>query len=119
MEASKEADLEVRTMHVFISRALSKIYREAPKKHTQLRNACNEVIGAPSAQLSPLPAARLPERARARGAGELKKNGAESFPVPDMDAATPPLTPATPADAAARRCKTFAPARGDPLRKRS
>ena len=101
MEASKEADLEVRTMHVFISRALSKIYREAPKKHTQLRNACNEVIGAPPAGCRPT--AHLPERARARGAGELKKNGAESFPAPDMDAATPPLTPATPADAAARR----------------
>ena len=33
-------------MHVFISRALQKIHREAPKKHTQLRQACNEVIGA-------------------------------------------------------------------------
>lgn len=42
-------DLRVRTMHVFISRALQKILREAPKKHTQLRQACIEVIGAPSA----------------------------------------------------------------------
>ena len=32
-------------MHVFISRALHKILREAPKKHTQLRTACTEVIG--------------------------------------------------------------------------
>ena len=31
-------------MHVFISRALHKILREAPKKHTQLRGAaCSEV----------------------------------------------------------------------------
>lgn len=37
--------LEQRTMHVFISRALHKILREAPKKHTQLRTACQEVIG--------------------------------------------------------------------------
>ena len=37
--------LEQRTMHVFISRALHKILREAPKKHTQLRAACQEVIG--------------------------------------------------------------------------
>ena len=40
--------LEQRTMHVFISRALHKILREAPKKHTQLRAACQEVIGAPT-----------------------------------------------------------------------
>ena len=39
------SDLEARTMHVFISRALQKIHREAPKKHAQLRQACNEVIG--------------------------------------------------------------------------
>ena len=39
--------LEQRTMHVFISRALHKILREAPKKHTQLRAACSEVIGVP------------------------------------------------------------------------
>jgi len=32
-------------MHVFISRALQKILREAPKKHAQLRQACIEVIG--------------------------------------------------------------------------
>jgi len=56
-------------MHVFISRALSKIYREAPKKYTQLRTACNEVID------------------------ELKKNGAESFPKRELESATPPLTP--------------------------
>ena len=35
-------------MHVFISRALHKILREAPKKHTQLRAACQEVIGVPT-----------------------------------------------------------------------
>ena len=40
--------LEQRTMHVFISRALHKILREAPKKHTQLRAACQEVIGVPT-----------------------------------------------------------------------
>ena len=45
MTVSSPEDLEVRTMHVFISRALTKIYREAPKKHTQLRQACTEVIG--------------------------------------------------------------------------
>ena len=33
-------------MHVFISRALQKILREAPKKHSALRKACVEVIGA-------------------------------------------------------------------------
>ena len=38
-------ELEVKTMHVFISLALQKILREAPKKHTQLRTACIEVIG--------------------------------------------------------------------------
>ena len=36
-------------MHVFISKALHKILREAPKKHTQLRTACQEVIGERSA----------------------------------------------------------------------
>ena len=40
-------DLEVRTMHVFISRALQKVLKEAPKKQTQLREACKTVIGAP------------------------------------------------------------------------
>ena len=40
--------LEQRTMHVFIYRALHKILREAPKKHTQLRAACQEVIGVPT-----------------------------------------------------------------------
>ena len=39
-------DLEVRTMHVFISRALQKVLKEAPKKQTQLREACKTVIGA-------------------------------------------------------------------------
>jgi brefeldin A-inhibited guanine nucleotide-exchange protein len=53
-------------MHVFISRALHKILREAPKKHTQLRAACQEVIE------------------------ELKKNGADMFPPPDDPAALPP-----------------------------
>ena len=38
--------LELATLHVFISRALQKVLREAPKKHTQLRQACTEVIGA-------------------------------------------------------------------------
>ena len=32
-------------MHVFISKALQKILREAPKKHVALRTACTEVIG--------------------------------------------------------------------------
>ena len=41
-------DLGVRTMHAFISRALQKILLAAPKKHTQLRQACIEVIGARS-----------------------------------------------------------------------
>jgi len=40
------ADLEVRTMHVFISRALQKILREASKKQTALRQSCTDVIGA-------------------------------------------------------------------------
>ena len=43
MEAGQ--DLEVRTMHVFISRALQKILKESPKKHTQLRQACMAVLG--------------------------------------------------------------------------
>ncbi len=43
---ANQADLEVRTMHVFVSRALQKIMREAPKKQTALRQACNDVIGA-------------------------------------------------------------------------
>ena len=33
-------------MHVFISRALQKVLKEAPKKQTQLREACKTVIGA-------------------------------------------------------------------------
>ena len=44
----KEASDEQRTMHVFLSKALHKILREAPKKHTQLRTACSEVIGTPA-----------------------------------------------------------------------
>ena len=32
-------------MHVFISRALQKVIKEAPKKQTQLREACKTVIG--------------------------------------------------------------------------
>jgi hypothetical protein len=32
-------------MHVFISRALQKILREASKKQTALRQACTDVIG--------------------------------------------------------------------------
>lgn len=64
-----EPELEARTMHVFISRALQKVLREAPKKHAQLRQACTEVID------------------------ELKKHGAESFPPPaDLDG-SPPQTP--------------------------
>ena len=52
-------DLESRTMHVFISRALQKVLKEAPKKHVQLRQSCAAVIGEqlakslPSASLSP------------------------------------------------------------------
>ena len=40
-----EDGLETRTMHVFISRALEKLLKEAPKKQTQLREACKTVIG--------------------------------------------------------------------------
>ena len=43
--ATMEDALEVRTMHVFISRALEKLLKEAPKKQTQLREACKTVIG--------------------------------------------------------------------------
>ena len=38
-------ELEERTMHVFIARALKKVLKEAPKKHVQLRQACVAVIG--------------------------------------------------------------------------
>ena len=37
-------ELETRTMHVFISRALQKVLKECPKKHTQLRQSCAAVI---------------------------------------------------------------------------
>ena len=46
-EASRDHELETKTMHVFISRALQKVLKEAPKKHTQLRQSCTEVLGAP------------------------------------------------------------------------
>jgi hypothetical protein len=39
-------ELEQRTMHVFISRALQKVLKDAPKKNLQLREACKSVIGA-------------------------------------------------------------------------
>ena len=51
-------DLEVRTMHVFISRALQKVLKEAPKKQTQLREACKTVIGAPACPRASLAARR-------------------------------------------------------------
>jgi hypothetical protein len=52
-------------MHVFISRALQKILREAPKKHAQLRQACIEVIGALHAlRRAPVAPAAIPQRWR-------------------------------------------------------
>ena len=70
-------------MHVFVSRALHKILREAPKKHTQLRTACTEVIGefalCATASLAQL------QRRRVRPAEELKNNGADMFPPPEAE----------------------------------
>lgn len=62
--ATAESDLEVRTMHVFISRALQKILKEAPKKLTALRTSCTSVLGA-----CPRPAAAA--CARCEPAGRL------------------------------------------------
>ena len=45
---SAQLHLEHRTMHVFISRALQKVLKEAPKKHTELRQSCAAVIGEPA-----------------------------------------------------------------------
>lgn len=57
-------------MHVFISRALQKVLKEAPKKHTALRQACQTAID------------------------ELKERGAEaSFPVAEVSTDSPPSTP--------------------------
>ena len=39
-------------MHVFVTRALQTILKDAPKKHAELRKACTSVIGA---LLFPLP----------------------------------------------------------------
>ena len=97
--AEQRNNLEQRTMHVFISRALQKILRECPKKHTALRQACTEVIGTrpitrmPVAARAPLAVARaLSGSHPPLSADELKKNGAESFPAPEHDH-TPPSTP--------------------------
>lgn len=90
-------------MHVFISKALTKILRECPKKHTQLRTACQEVIGAQQpAPLSgpPLLAAQRP--CALTLAEELQKNGADAFPPPDTDP-VPPLSP-QPSTSAAGKC---------------
>ena len=56
-------ELEERTMHVFIARALKKVLKEAPKKHVQLRQACAAVIGQPP----PSPHARSPHARRPCG----------------------------------------------------
>ena len=44
--ADADSDLEARTMHVFVTRALQTILKDAPKKHAELRKACTSVIGA-------------------------------------------------------------------------
>ncbi len=98
-------------MHVFISRALQKVLKEAPKKHTQLRAECTSVLGArpqslrarrARAPVAHRPAAPWPPHARVLCltpsshcgcAEELKKNGAESFPLPDTSSDSPPMTP--------------------------
>lgn len=71
MPSSETRELETRTMHVFISRALQKVLKECPKKHTQLRQSCAAVIE------------------------ELKERGAETFPLPTPEVSTdsPPSTP--------------------------
>ena len=74
-------DLEVRTMHVFVSRALQKILRECPKKHAALRQSCIDVIGALPCLPEELRHASLPPTLFPRTprlAEDLKKNGAES-----------------------------------------
>jgi hypothetical protein len=45
-------------MHVFISRALQKILREASKKQTALRQACTDVLGPSMSHTRPLAVAR-------------------------------------------------------------
>ena len=88
-----EATLEQRTMHVFISKALTRILRECPKKHTQLRTACQEVIGArQSAPLSGLHRLAAQRPCAIIFAEELQKNGADAFPPPDTEP-VPPLLP--------------------------
>lgn len=98
-----DATLEQRTMHVFISKALTKILRECPKKHTQLRTACQEVIGA----LQPAPLSGTLRLAAQRPyvlalADELQKNGADAFPPPQTEP-VPPLSPA-PSTSADGKC---------------
>ena len=99
-------DLEVRTMHVFVSRALQKILRECPKKHAALRQSCIDVTGALPClpeewRHAPLPPTLFPRTPRL--AEDLKKNGAESFPPPgDAEAGSPPSTP-LPADVPSER----------------
>ena len=44
-DADVEGNLETRTMHVFVIRALQKILKETPKKQMQLRQACTCIIG--------------------------------------------------------------------------
>ena len=99
-------DLEVRTMHVFVSRALQKILRECPKKHAALRQSCIDVIGALPCLPEELRHASLPPTLfphTPRLAEDLKKNGAESFPPPgDAEAGSPPSTP-LPADVPSER----------------
>ena len=99
-------DLEVRTMHVFVSRALQKILRECPKKHAALRQSCIDVIGALPCLPEELRHASLPPTLFPRTprlAEDLKKNGAESFPPPgDAEAGSPPSTP-LPADVPSER----------------
>lgn len=45
MESTADST-EAATLQVFISRALKKILKEAPKRNAQLRQACVAVIGA-------------------------------------------------------------------------
>ena len=108
--ASMESELEVRTMNVFISRALQKVLKEAPKKHTQLRAACTSVLGTCAARCarSEHPGSSSACKSSAHKLGcclcsatteELKKNGAESFPLPDNSTDSPPATPQSRSDA--------------------
>ena len=57
-------DDKVQTMHAFISRALQKVLKEAPKKHTQLRQSCTTVLGERATHAPP---AALPDSAHAAG----------------------------------------------------